>query len=305
MSETTIEHLRTRIGREDDATPGVDIASCPDIETREANLRAILLEMASVVVAYSGGVDSTFLLKVAHETLGEKAIGAIGRSPSLPQTDFQQAVDLASLWGVRTHILETEEMADVNYTSNSPDRCYFCKSELYAKLCEFAQQNGFQWIADGTNLDDTGDYRPGRVAAEERQVRSPLLEARLTKQDIRALSRRMGLPTWEKPEAACLASRIPHGIPVTSESLEQIDKAEDFLRSLGLRQVRVRHHETIARIETAEEEIEKLLDSDVRQQIVNYLRRLGYKFVTVDLAGYHRGSFVPESSQPELVQIDA
>lgn len=259
--------------------------------------------MQQVMVAYSGGVDSTFLLKVAHLTLGDRAVGVIGKSPSLPAADLEQALGLAEEWGARVQVIDTDEMSDANYTSNPDNRCYFCKSELFTKLGQMARERGFAWIADGMNCDDRGDYRPGETAARENNVRSPLIEAGLTKQDIRILSQGLGLPTWDKPEAACLASRIPHGTAVTLEALQRIEASESFLKSLGLRQVRVRHHDSMARIETTEDEMELLWDPTVRRKVVARLKELGYKFVTVDLAGYRRGSFNPDSATTSLLQI--
>ncbi|MBI4337504.1 MAG: ATP-dependent sacrificial sulfur transferase LarE [Chloroflexi bacterium] len=246
--------------------------------------------MSSVAVAYSGGVDSTYLAVAAHDVLGPGALAVTAASPALPSEELQQAMELAQQFGFRHRVIWTAEMDDPRYVTNDPRRCYFCKTELYTKLCPVAQEEGLAWTANGTNLDDLGDYRPGLEAAGEWGVRSPLVEAGFTKEDVRQASQRRGLPTWDKPAAACLASRIPYGTPVTLEVLTRIGKAEAFLKGLGFRQVRVRHHNTVARIEVPAPELSHLLREDVRQQVVEHLRSLGYLFVTLDLAGYRTGS---------------
>ncbi|RMH76570.1 MAG: ATP-dependent sacrificial sulfur transferase LarE [Calditrichaeota bacterium] len=261
-------------------------------------LQEILGSLPNLLVAYSGGVDSTFLLAVATKVLGDRARGIIGVSPSLPRRELEEALTIAAHWGLSVDTLPTREMDDPNYVQNPANRCYFCKKELFSEIYQYAQTHGFSVIADGTNADDVSDHRPGMQAARELQVRSPLKEAGLTKSEIRQLSREMGLPTWNKPEMACLASRFPTGTPITAEGLHQVEKAEAFLRSLGFGQLRVRHHGEIARIELPREELPRILEPDIRGTVEAHLKSLGYRFVTVDLAGYRRGS-VNIASKPK------
>jgi uncharacterized protein len=227
---------------------------------------------------------------VAREVLGERAVAVTGISPSIPQTERDEARALAAQIGIRYLTIDTQEMDDPGYVANSPLRCYHCKTELYGKLAPLAAELGLQRIVDGTNLDDTGDFRPGRRAASEHGVASPLIEAGLTKQEIRLLSRARGLPTWDKPAMACLSSRIPHGTPVTVQALDQIGAAEHYIRRLGVKVLRVRHHGEIARIETDTQGIEILTQPGNRDLVVQHLRKLGYRFVALDLAGYQTGS---------------
>lgn len=281
-----------RVGRSPDAPVCVILVLTMSTAALD-KLKDVLAEMERVVVAYSGGVDSTFLLRVATEVLGDNAVGVIGESESVPASELEAAQRLAAEFGAGVDVLRTNELADSRYAQNPENRCYYCKTELFSKLRAYADQRGIPWVVDGCNKDDEGDWRPGMQAARELGVRSPLREAGLTKAMIRELSRELGLPTWDKPAAACLASRIPYGTPITAAALAMVEKSEEVLKRLGFRQVRVRHHTEIARLELAADELAKALEEPVRREIVERLQEIGYRFVTVDLQGYRQGSFNP------------
>ncbi|MFZ6031432.1 MAG: ATP-dependent sacrificial sulfur transferase LarE [Chloroflexota bacterium] len=252
------------------------------------HLKDILAGLDGVVVAYSGGTDSTLVLQVAHEVLGERAIAMTAVSASLAAADRAEAEAIARQIGARHILVETEETANPEYLANTPNRCFFCKTETYDKLVAYARANRYAAVVDGTNADDIGDHRPGRQAARDHGVRSPLLEAGFTKADIRTLAKAYGLPNWDKPAAACLSSRIPYGTAITIPMLSQVERAEAILHGLGIRQLRVRHHDQVARIEIEPGDFPALLAK--RQEVVTALKALGYHYVTLDLAGFRSGS---------------
>lgn len=253
-------------------------------------LQDILGEMGNVLVAYSGGVDSAFLMKVAHDVLGDNAIAALASSETYPSSEIQAAVELADQMGFRLIQIHTEELDNDAFARNAPDRCYHCKKELFGKMLRIAEEHGIQWVLHGANADDLGDYRPGQIAAKELGTRAPLQELGFAKAEIRELSNRLGLPTWDKPSFACLSSRFPYGTSITPAALVMIDKAEAFLRDLGFRQLRVRHHGNIARIEIEPADMPRFLERELKGKIVFTLKELGYLYVTLDLEGYRTGS---------------
>ncbi|HEX6971528.1 MAG TPA: ATP-dependent sacrificial sulfur transferase LarE [Limnochordia bacterium] len=259
------------------------------VQEKIERLQAILRELESVVVAFSGGVDSTFLLKMACDTLGaEKVLAVTADSETYPTRERDEAIRLARLIGAPHRIIHTRELEIPGYAENTPNRCYFCKNELFSQLIPIAREEGYRHVVFGAILDDLGDHRPGLLAARRLGVRAPLQEAQLSKAEIRALSKAQGLPTWDKPSFACLSSRFPYGERITIEKLSMVDKAEAFLLELGFRQVRVRQHGNIARIEVPKEALAQMVER--ADEIVSFLKGVGYAYVTLDLAGYRSGS---------------
>ena len=260
------------------------------IEDKMDALKSILAGMESVIVAYSGGTDSAFLAATAHEVLGDGALAVTAKSPSLAPSELSEAVELAQRLGIHHRIIETHEVEREDYAANNPNRCFFCKDELYTYLSGYAESEGYNSIVNGTNTDDLGDFRPGLNAAKQYGVRSPMVEADLSKPEIRELSKDMDLPTWDKPAQACLSSRIPYGSMVTVEALTRIAQAEEYLHDIGIRQLRVRHHDTVARIEVEPQDFITLTDEAMREQVVRKFREIGYSYVTLDLQGFRSGS---------------
>ena len=260
-------------------------------DTKADKLEAILKGFESILVAFSGGVDSTFLLKAALDALGrENVLAVTATSLTYPKTELEGACRLAEKLQVRHLIIESEETDIPEFAENPPNRCYHCKRELFGKLTRVAEEQGMAVVVDGSNHDDLSDHRPGHQAAEELKVRSPLMEAGLMKSEIRELSKAWGLPTWDKPAMACLSSRFPYGTTISPEKLEQVEAAEQFLREKGFRQLRVRHHDHTARIEIERSEFDRFLDEGLIAEIVAEFKRIGYKYVALDLEGYRTGS---------------
>ena len=254
------------------------------------SLKGLLSEMESVLIAYSGGVDSAFLLKVALSVLGDEVVAVTASSETYPSGELEEAKKNAKMLGVKHVIIKTNELHDENFTSNPPERCYYCKKELFSKLAELAKQYGLNHVADGSNYDDLNDFRPGMRAASQIGVRSPLKEAMLTKEEIRTLSKRMNLPTWDKPPQPCLSTRFPYGTTITRAKLSRVKLAEEFLVRFGVKQLRVRVHGDIARIEVPRDDMSIFLDEDISKEIVGKFKALGYTYITLDIQGYRMGS---------------
>ena len=287
MTRTTIASTKTS----DALTPDDAASASPGpLEVKAARLRELLTSYRSVLIAFSGGVDSAYLAIAAHEVLGDRALAVTADSPSYPDTHRQLALTVARTFGFAHELIRTSELERPEYRANPANRCYYCKDELYSHLAGIARERNIDVVVDGNNADDRGDYRPGRQAAREHGVRSPLDEANLTKDDIRELARAAGLQSWNEPASACLSSRIPYGNEVTDERLRQIERAEQVVRDLGFRVFRVRHHDTVARLEIARSEMPRALDPEVNATLVSSLKALGYQYVSLDLQGYRLGS---------------
>jgi uncharacterized protein len=268
-----------------------------EVEKKLSKLREIIAKLDSVVVAFSGGVDSTLVTKVCYDVLKDNAMAVTARSETYPDLEFKEAQKLAKEIGIKHLVIDTSELAIEGFANNPPERCYFCKTELFGKLKDIAREQGFLNVADGANLDDTKEFRPGLQASKELNVRSPLKEAGLAKGDIREVSKMLNLPNWNKPAYACLSSRFPYGQSITEEKLSMVSEAEKYLRGLGLIQFRVRHHETIARIEVLPEDIQILTTTPVREELTAKFKEIGFTYVTMDLAGYRSGSMNEVLSQ--------
>ena len=262
-------------------------------EEKLAVLKENMASMQSLALGYSGGVDSTFLMVIANEVLGKNFLAVTAASPTYSQREQIEAIKLAERLGVQHLLIDVEPFDIPGYGDNPPDRCYLCKSQLFTCLWGIARERGIEHVADGSNVDDLGDYRPGLIALQELGVSSPLMEAGMGKEDIRLLSRDMGLPTWDKPAAACLASRFPYGQRIDREQLARVEKAEDYLVGLGFKQVRVRVHNDLARIEVGPEELTRLVNPELMDRINRELKQLGFRYVAMDLQGYRTGSLNP------------
>ena len=266
------------------------------LKNKEAELKSILKDMESVIIAYSGGVDSALLAFMANKSLGNKALAITALSPSLASYECDEAVNFAKEYSIQHMIIHTNEMDNPSYVENSLNRCYFCKDELYKKLHVVAKMKNYKWVASGTNVDDLGDFRPGIQAGKEHLIRNPLVEAKFTKKDIRELSKIYHLPTSEKPAQPSLASRIPYGNSVTIDSLKKISRSEKYLKELGFRQLRVRHLDDIARIEISDQDISLIVREDIRNKIIDKFKEIGYQYITLNLEGFRSGSLNVKTS---------
>ena len=260
------------------------------MEAKERALLDALEQMGSVIVAYSGGADSAYLAWVAHRAMGDRAVAITADSASFPESHKQDAEAFARNWGIRHEYIVTREFDNPDYLKNDRDRCFHCKDELFTRLDEVARERGIAHVVYGVNVDDLGDYRPGQGAAKLHEVKAPLVDAGLTKAEIRELSRRAGLATWNRPASACLSSRIPYGTPVTIENVKTVDRGEDAIRALGFRQFRVRFHGDVVRIEIAPDELERAMTAEMARRFTAIFKELGFHYVTLDLEGYRQGS---------------
>ncbi|OGP77670.1 MAG: TIGR00268 family protein [Deltaproteobacteria bacterium RBG_16_49_23] len=262
-----------------------------ELKTKIEKLKEIFQSMGKVLVAFSGGVDSTFLLKMARDTLGaENVLAVTALSPLYPERELKGAEKMAREIGVNHRLIESNELEIDGFSKNPPDRCYLCKRELFGELKTVARKENISSIVEGSTVDDEKDYRPGKKAVRELGIRSPLAEASFSKKDVREASKKLGLPTWDKPSFACLASRFPYREEITADGLKRVNEAEDFLIGLGFKQVRVRHYQDLARIEIFKEEFGRLLDEEIRERVVAHLKKIGYHYITLDLQGFRSGS---------------